>query len=214
MQELIQIYPNVQISSPSIVESFVILGHPLSNGTQPKLIIGSNAYIRSHSVIYAGNLIGCNFICGHGILIREDNRIGDNVSVGTHSIVEKNSQIEKNVRIHSNVYIPENCYIQEHAWIGPNAVFVNDPHPPCAKCMRGPEIGSYSKIGANVTILDHVKIGANVLIGAGSVVTKDVPEGCVYVGNPAKYLMRIDELKCFESDKLLQNYKTQNFKVI
>jgi acetyltransferase-like isoleucine patch superfamily enzyme len=80
------------------------------------------------------------------------------------------------------------------AWIGPNAVFVNDPHPPLALDMKGPVIEPFAKVGANVTVLDHVTIGKNALIGAGAVVIKDIPANSVVVGNPAKIIKNINDI--------------------
>ena len=203
-----RIPPNVKIASPTFIEEFTILGHPLLDGSTPELIIGKNALIRSHSVIYAGNVIGESFSTGHGVLIRENNRIGDQVSIGSHTIVERNSIIDDFVRIHSSAFIPEFTHLHHHVWLGPHVVCINDPHPPCAKCMKGPEIMPYAKIGGNVTLLDHVTIGENSIVGAGSVVINDVPPNSIVVGNPAKIVKKIKSLKCSEKngDDLLKSY--------
>lgn len=63
--------------------------------------------IRSHTVIYAGNMIGNNSHTGHSVVIREENEIPDNVSIGTHSVIEHNVKIANEVRIHSQAFIPE-----------------------------------------------------------------------------------------------------------
>jgi len=70
-------------------------------------ILGSQALLRSHTVIYAGNIIGDSFQTGNKVNIRELNRIGDNVSVGTLSVIEHHVEIGNNVRIHSQAFIPE-----------------------------------------------------------------------------------------------------------
>jgi acetyltransferase-like isoleucine patch superfamily enzyme len=201
-------YPNVNLNGTVTIEDFVILGHPLRDQTQPNLTIGNKALIRSHSVIYAGTTIGEQFTSGHGILIRENCKIGNNVSIGSHTVIERDVIIEDRVRIHSNAFIPENTVIHHDAWIGPHAIFVNDPHPPCAKCMKGPEIGAYAKIGANTTIMDHLTIGENSIIGAGAVVTESIPANSIAVGNPAKVMKSIQDLACTElcDEKLLQSY--------
>ena len=103
------IYPGVQIGPGAQIGEWVIIGVP-PRGIEPgemETSVGAGLIIRSHSVLYAGNIIGGNFETGHGVMIRESNQIGDNVSVGTHSIVEHHVQIGNNVRIHSNAFIPE-----------------------------------------------------------------------------------------------------------
>lgn len=176
------IHPNVSLSQATIIDEFVLLG-VAPRGYQPgdlETRIGANAHIRSHTVIYAGNIIGAHFKTGHGVMVRELNQIGDDVSIGTHSIIEHHVQIGYQVRIHSNVFIPEFSILEEGAWVGPNAVFTNARYPlsPSAKAnLQGPHLLPQSKIGANVTLLPGVVIGRGALVGAGSVVVRDIPDG-------------------------------------
>jgi len=192
-----------------IKESLVIgqnydIGNYVCLGEEPasldaSLIIGENAKIRSHSVIYRGSKIGNNFQTGHGVLIREGNTIGDNVSIGSHSVVERDNIIGNNVRIHSNCFIPEYVVIEDDVWIGPGVTILNTLHPPCPnfeKCAKGIAIKRGSKIGGNVTIGPKVKVGEGVLIGFGSVVISNIPDKTVAVGNPAKVIKNISELRC------------------
>jgi len=162
-------------------------------------MIGDNAVIRSHSVIYAGTRIGHAFRTGHGILIRENSVIGSNVSIGSHSVIEAENQIGDNVRIHSNCFIPEYVIIEDDVWISPSVTILNVLHPPCprfADCARNVHIRRNAKIGGNVTIGPRVTIGQNSLIGMGSVVTTDVPDNVLAFGNPARVVKPMDELTC------------------
>ena len=194
-------YDNVRLGEGSNIGDYAILGLPPSGREDGELvtIIGKNALIRSHTVIYAGNEVGNRFQTGHNVMLRENNRIGNNVSIGTGSVIEHHVIIEDKVRIHSQAFIPEYSLLKEGCWIGPNVVLTNALHPLCPKvkeCLKGPTIGRNSKIGANVTILPDVTIGENALVGSGSVVTKDVPDGMVVTGNPATVIKRVDELTC------------------
>lgn len=195
------IFPNVKLGKNCMVEDYAIIGQP-PVGHKPgqlKTVIGDDAVIRSHTVIYAGNRIGHRFSTGNKTNIRELNNIGNNVSIGTLSVVEHHVNIKNGVRIHTQAFIPEFSILEYGCWIGPNTVFTNVFHPLCAKakkCIKGPVIRKRAKIGANVTILPGVIVGESALVGAGSVVTKDVPPRSVVRGNPAMVIKDIGSLKC------------------
>ena len=203
-----RIYPNVHLGTNARIGEYVIIGEP-PRGRQPGELethIGPNAVIRSHTVIYAGNVIGANFQTGHGVMIRELNEIGDDVSIGTHSIVEHHVRLGNRVRIHSNVFIPEYSVLEEGAWVGPNAVFANALYPlsPDAKAnLKGPHLLPGAKIGANATLLPGVMVGCDALVGAGSVVVHDVPNGKVVVGNPARIIRDVSELVAYQIKQLI-----------
>jgi acetyltransferase-like isoleucine patch superfamily enzyme len=93
-----------------------------------------------------------------------------------------------NVTVKSGVFIWDGITVQDNVFIGPNVTFTNDKHP---RSKQYPEeflrtiIEEGASIGANATILPGIKIGKNALVGAGAVVTKDVPESAIVIGNPA-----------------------------
>jgi acetyltransferase-like isoleucine patch superfamily enzyme len=198
----VKIHPNVSFGEGFRLGDFVIVGEPPRDKEPGELrtVIGAGAVIRSHSIIYAGNLIGDNFQTGHGVMIRESNQIGDNVSVGTHSIVEHHVIMGNGVRLHSNVFVPENSVLEDGCWLGPNVVVTNARYPlaPNVKeTLQGATVKRNAKIGANSTLLPGVTIGENALVGAGSVVVHDVPAGVVVVGSPARIIKHIEDLRIY-----------------
>lgn len=171
------------------------------------LRIGEAAYIRSGSVIYAGSTIGAYFNTGHHTIVREENRVGDHVSVWGNSTVDYGCQIGSYVKIHTNVYVAQFTVLEDYVFLAPGVTIANDPHPGCPRareCMRGPTIQRGAQIGVNVTIVPFVTIGAHALIGAGSVVTKDIPARAVAYGNPARVVGSIDELRCIVDPPLVE----------
>lgn len=197
--ETAKIYKNVKLGKNVIIEDFCIVGVPPRGKADGELetVIGDNSVIRSHTVIYAGNIIGNDFQTGNKANIRELNTIGNNVSIGTLSVIEHHVVLEEGVRVHTQVFIPEYSILHKNAWVGPNVVVTNAKYPrsPNVKDeLVGAEIFENAKIGANSTLLPGVKIGKDALVGAGSVVTKDVAEAAVVAGNPAKLIKKLNDL--------------------
>jgi acetyltransferase-like isoleucine patch superfamily enzyme len=194
-----KVYRNVAIGRNAVIEDFVIIGAP-PRGKRPGELptkIGNNAVIRSHTVIYAGNTIGDNFQTGHHVMVREENLIGDNVSIGTASVVEHHVTIGSNVRIHTSAFVPETSILEEGCWLGPHVVITNALYPlsPNVKAeLKGAIVKKNAKVGANATLLPGITIGENSLVGAGAVVTKDIPPNTVVAGNPARTINTISNL--------------------
>lgn len=188
------------IGAPQFVDPGVIVGYrPGRTPSDPRLLLGVGAALRSATVLYAGSRIGQRLQTGHGVIIREDNLIGDDLRIWNHSTIDYGCRIGDRVRIHTNCYIAQFTTIEDEAFLAPGVSVANDPHPGCPfspQCMRGPTIESGAQIGAGVTLLPFVRVGSRALIGAGSVVTRDIPAEMVAAGNPARVLGSIYELKC------------------
>jgi acetyltransferase-like isoleucine patch superfamily enzyme len=189
----------VRLGEAAVIDAGVVLGYPSTRDNNHLLIIGPNARIRSGTVIYGGSCIGCDLETGHNVVIREQNLIGDNLHIWSNSTIDYGCKIGNNVKIHHNVYITQFTTVEDDAFLGPGVTLANDIHPGCpdaVECMRGPVIKRGAQIGINVCVLPRVIIGEYALIGAGSVVTKDIPPGAVAYGNPAQVRGRIENLVC------------------
>ncbi len=160
------------------------------------LVIGAEARIRSGTVIYGGSRIGAKLQTGHNVIIREQNVIGDGLQIWNNSIIDYGCTLGHNVKIHSNVYVAQFTEIEDEVFLAPGVSIANDPHPLCGLCMKGPTIKRGARIGVNVTLLSHITIGEGALIGAGSVVTRDIPPFTVAYGNPARPHQSVTELTC------------------
>lgn len=114
--------------------------------------------------------------------------IGENCNICAHTMIENDVQIGNNVTIKSGVYVWDGITLEDNVFVGPSVTFTNDKTP---RSKQYPDkflktiVEQAASIGGNATILPGIRIGRNALVGAGAVVTKDVPENAIVVGNPA-----------------------------
>lgn len=193
---------NVNLGKNCRIDTGVILGFSENKRSQEKTNIGQDSILRSYSIIYSGVKIGNNFQTGPNVLIRENNIIGNDVVVWHGATLNPNNFIDDGCRIHAGCFLEETT-LGKRVFLGPNVVFTDDPHPkspPFRTCMKGAVLEEGVAVGGNVTILPHVRIGKHALIGAGSVVTKDIPSFEVWVGSPARFLKKIEDVSCSIED--------------
>lgn len=128
--------------------------------------------------------------------------IGDNTKIGKFVEIQKNVKIGKSCKIQAFSFIPEGVVIEDGVFVGPHVCFTNDKHPQAANpdgslknesewSLIGTLVKKGASIGANSTIICGVTIGEYAMVGAGSVVTKNVPDETLVVGNPAVPVRKI-----------------------
>lgn len=114
-------------------------------------------------------------------------KIGDGVNIGAFSEIGDNVVIGNRVRVGAMCFLPEGVTLEDDAWVGPRVTFTNDLYPPSGKeNWKFTVVKRGARLGAAVTVLPGVVIGEGALVGAGAVVTKDVPAGETWAGVPAR----------------------------
>ncbi len=188
------VYYNVEIGSGTIIEGYSEIGYPTSLADGLSLTIGKDSLIRSHSVFYAGSTFGSGLVTGHRVTVRERTVAGENLQIGTLCDVQGDCTIGDYVRFHSNVHVGKKSKIGNFVWLYPYVVLTNDPTPP-SENLIGVDVGDYAIVATMSVILPGIVIAQGSLIGAHSLVTKNVPEDMVVCGVPARILGAASRLK-------------------
>lgn len=160
--------------------------------------------------------IGTGTVIWNQVQIREGVIIGKNCIIGKNAYIDKDVVLGNNVKVQNNVSIYQGVAVEDGVFVGPHVVFTNDKHPrainPDGSLQKSDDwdlsetlVKKGASIGANSTILPGIKIGQFAMIGAGSVVTKNVPDHALVYGNPAK----IKGYVCLCGDKKFKTNKTK-----
>lgn len=145
--------------------------------------------IHRFSIVQDPALLGAHTIVWAFSRIFSGVKTGEHCSIGAGAYVGKNAVLGDHVRVGDNSHITDHMTIGNHVFVGAHAIFCNDKYPKVGNASKyirqSPIVEDFVSIGVNATILPGVLLGARCQIGAGAVVTKDVPAGAIVVGNPA-----------------------------
>jgi acetyltransferase-like isoleucine patch superfamily enzyme len=163
----------------------------------PPTRIGDGTIVSTGAIVFAGSRIGARVILGDQSCIRERVEIGDDVVVGRGSLVENDTTIGAMTKIQADAYITAYSTLEEHVFIAPCVVTTNDNFMGRTErrheLIKGPTIRRGARVGGGAVLLPDVEIGEEAFVGAGAVVTKDVPPRTVVVGNPARVVRDVPE---------------------
>ena len=209
-----EIHPTAVVHPGTVLgEGVKVLEHAVV-GKQPSLsprstakrdpldptVIGDGTVVSTGAIVFAGSRIGARVILGDQSCVRERVTVGDDVVIGRGSLVENDTTIGALTKIQADAYITAYSTLEEQVFIAPCVVTTNDNFMGRTErrheLVAGPTIRRGARIGGGAVLLPGVEIGEEAFVGAGAVVTKDVPARMLVVGNPARVVRKVpdDEL--------------------
>jgi acetyltransferase-like isoleucine patch superfamily enzyme len=163
----------------------------------PPAEIGEGTIVSTGAIVFAGSRIGARVILGDQSCVRERVTVGDDVVLGRGSLVENDTTIGALTRIQADAYITAYSTLEEHVFVAPCVVTTNDNFMGRTdrrhELTKGPTIRRGARIGGGAVLCPGVEVGEEAFVGAGAVVTKDVPPRVIVVGNPARVIREVPD---------------------
>ena len=195
------VYPGTSVGSKVVVAENTVLGRQVRSGssstrtvkkTLPPMKIGTSTVIGSGVILYAGTHIGKHVLVADMASVRELCRIEDYAIVGRGVLIEYETSVGRYSKIQTGCHITGNMVIEDHVFFGPEVTTMNDKYMDRTDDkFAGPYVKRGARIGSNATLLPEVVVGKDAVVGAGSVVTKDVPDFTVVLGIPARAVKKV-----------------------
>jgi UDP-2-acetamido-3-amino-2,3-dideoxy-glucuronate N-acetyltransferase len=196
--ENVVVYPGTVIADGCTIGDNVVLGKqpslsPRSTAKREELApleIGPGTIVSTGAIVFAGTRLGARVIVGDGARVRERCVIGDDVVIGSGSLIENDTTVGALTKIQAEAYITAYSTLEDNVFIAPCVVTTNDNFMGRTEkrheLIKGPTIRRGARVGGGAILCPGVEIGEEAFVGAGAVVTKDVPPRVVVVGNPAR----------------------------
>ena len=195
----------VQVLENAVVGKQPVLS-PRSTASReplPPTVIGDRTIVSTGAVVFAGSTIGARVILGDQSCVRERVTLGDDVVLGRGSLIENDTTVGAGSRIQADAYVTAYSTLEEDVFIAPCVVTTNDNFmgrtEKRKELMEGPTIRRGARIGGGAILCPGVEVGEEAFVGAGAVVTKDVPPRVMVVGSPARVLRGVDPAELREN---------------
>jgi acetyltransferase-like isoleucine patch superfamily enzyme len=163
----------------------------------PPAELGEGTIVSTGAIVFAGSTIGARAIIGDQSCVRERVHVGDDVVLGRGSLIENDTSVGARTKIQAGAYVTAYAVLEEDVFIAPCVVTTNDNFMGRTErrheLIKGPTIRRGARVGGGAILCPGVEIGEEGFVGAGAVVTKDVPARMLVVGNPARVLRPVHD---------------------
>jgi len=209
VHETATVHPGTVLGENVRVLEYAVVGKQPSLSAQstasraalPPTTIGDGTVVSTGAIVFAGSTIGAGCIVGDQSCIRERVTMGDDCVLGRGSLIENDTTVGAGCRIQAGAYITAYTVLEEDVFIAPCVVTTNDNFMGRTErrraLMKGPTIRRGARVGGGAILCPGIEVGEEAFVGAGAVVTKDVPPRAVVVGSPARAIREVhpDELR-------------------
>jgi len=197
------VYPGTVIGDGCKILDYAVVGKqptlsPRSTAKReelPPLQLGAGTIVSTAAVVFAGTTVGERVIVGDQACVRERCAIADDVVIGRGSLVENDTSVGALTKIQAHAYITAYSLLEDNVFIAPCVVTTNDNlmgrTEKRHELVKGPTIRRGARIGGGVVLLPGIEVGEEAFVGAGAVVTRDVPARALVVGNPARQIREV-----------------------
>jgi acetyltransferase-like isoleucine patch superfamily enzyme len=205
------VHPGTVLGEGSRVLEYAVVGKqpvlsPRSTARREELapaVLDAGVVVSTGAVVFAGTTVGARTIVGDQACVRERCAIGDDVVIGRGALVENDTTVGARTKIQANAYITAYSVLEDDVFVAPGVTTTNDNFMGRTErrheLIEGPTIRAGARIGGGAVLCPGIEIGEEAFVGAGAVVTKDVPARALVVGNPARVVRDVPD------DELLDN---------
>ncbi|SMC71992.1 transferase hexapeptide (six repeat-containing protein) [Lentzea albidocapillata] len=193
------VHGGARIGEQARIEEHAVVGKPelgyavgkLRPGTGADTVIGPGVTVRSGAVVYAEVEIGVNSLIGHHTLLRTAVQVGADTQLGHHLTVERETRIGRDVRCSPGSHITSSTVLADKVFLGAGVRTINDKtltwrDPSREPVLMAPRFEAGAKVGSGCVVMAGVTVGEKALVGAGSLVTRNIPAGALAFGHPAR----------------------------
>ena len=193
------IHGGTTVAEQARIEEHAVVGKPelgyavgrIHPGAGGGTVISAGVVVRSAAVVYADVLVGVNTLIGHHTLLRTAVQVGADTQLGHHLTVERGARIGRDARCSPGSHLTSACVLADRVFLGAGVRTINDKtltwrDPHREPTLVAPRFHTAAKVGSGCVVLAGVTIGERALVGAGSVVTHDIPAGALAHGHPAR----------------------------